>query len=457
MTGLVEVELEDEGPQAGSGEPRRASPHRQSSARAWSRVALVTATVLAAGAVLDGAAAASLARPGAGLVADLRAQRSVLWRADAARLLGIVGDAVVLDLPEGGGVVARGVADGAVRWSLPAQDCRLVDMADEAGRPSDAVVARRDARLVCEWMPSTQTTTVTIADAADGTVLTSFADGADSPGLGVAGRYLVVATTVATGSRAVSVYSLDTGEHLWGAPADPGWSGGWSVAGGALVLLDPPRARRLATGEAVPVPGQEPLVRTVPLPDGASARLTLVPGEGGASSPLVEVLGADGAVRWSTAGWLASPGVGGGATVLPTVLRNGPVEVRDLADGTVLWTNDRFDPEGEAAGVLVGVEAIRAADGVTPSVEPGALVGFDARTGRELWRVPAVGAGRVLTDGRRLLVPAPDGLAVLALRTGEVVARWRVGTPADGAAALWPLPGGRFAWLDGTDVVVLGW
>lgn len=476
VTGTVEVELEDDategGPVASSGVARPWS------VRAWSRAALGLAVVLAAGAAVDGSVAAGLARPGDGLVADLRVARSVQWRADTDELLGVVGDTLVLS-SGGDRVVARDVADGRVRWSLAAAGCWLVDTSVEGGRAWDAVVAPADARLLCEHMPTTQTTTVSIVDAADGRVLLSFADGRESPEVSAAGRVAVVMTTLATGSRQLTVYSLVTGERLWGAPAQASASDGWYVQDGALVLLDPLRAYDVDTGEAVPVP-ETPTSATAVLADGSSVRMSVEDDGAGGRTERVELLGADGAVRWSAAGALALGLPDARATVMPLEVVGRPLEVRDLASGAVLWTHDPVDVVGEAARVLVAHDpAAWFADPSSSDAGTRALVGFDARTGRELWRRPEAGGAGWVTDGRRLALPTARGVDVVGLRTGEVVGRWDVAgavpgsvpgsdathareAPRDGTghaalAGLLTLPGGRFAWVGDGEVVILGW
>lgn len=473
MTGTVEVELEDEAAGDGQGR-RRAGAARAWSARAWSRGALVLAVVLAAGAALDGSVAAGLVRPADGLVTDLRVARSVLWRADTDDLLGVVGDTLVL-ASGSDRVVARDLADGRVRWSLAAAGCRLVDTSLEGGRAWDAVVAPAHARLLCEHMPTTQTTTVSIVDAADGGVLLSFADGRESPDVSTAGRVAVVMTTLATGSRQLSVYSLVTGDRLWGAPAQASSSDGWYVQDDALVLLDPLRAYDVDTGEAVPVP-ETATSATAALADGTGVRTSLEDDGAGGRTSRFALLDADGTVRWSAAGALARPVPDARTTVVPLELMGGQLEVRDLASGAVLWTRDPVDVDGEADGVLVAHDpAAWLADPSAP--DPGAreLVGLDARTGRELWRRPDAGGAGPVTDGRRLAVATARGVDVVSLRTGEVVGVWDLVGSAPGAdatpvrertrdetgreplAGLLPLPGGRLAWVHDTEVVILGW
>jgi outer membrane protein assembly factor BamB len=483
--GLVEVELEDEdaSPAVSRG-PR--TPRRRWSARAWSRCALGLAVVLAAGAGWDGTGAARLlAAPGPGLVADLRAVRVALWRAAASQVLGAVGETVLLASADGATVQARDLADGRVRWSLPAAGCRLADLSAPDGRPS-GTVRPRDARLLCEHMPTTQTTTVTIADASDGAVLASFADGRESPRISAAGRVAVVVTPLATGSRQLSVYSLVTGERLWGAPLQVSSSDGWYVQDDALVLLDPPRAHDLDTGEAVDVPPA--VVRTTgPMADGSLVRTTATDIRAEDAVPSVDVLepadasagttgdALDAAVRWTARGVPLAPSSPPG-TVLALGTRPGSMEVHDLANGAVLWRAARPPVLlGEAGGALVAVDlaTTAAADGVAPDAGPGfVLLGLDTRTGDELWRRTDTGPGLLVTDGTRLAVPTADGVEVMDLRTGRDVSRWRTAAGrtdrarAGGGSAsavrdaavatLTPLPGGRFAWADGTHVVVLG-
>lgn len=484
---MVEVELDDEGPSVAP-RPGRGPRARRWSARLWTRVALALAVVLAAGAGLDGVAARDLADPPAGLAADLRAGRVALWRADASQVLGIVGETVLLASGDGATVQARGLADGRVRWSLPAAGCRLADVSTQDVRLS-AAVRPSDARLLCEHMPTTQTTAVTIVDASDGTVLASFADGRESPTVSAAGRVAVVETSLATGSRQLSVYSLVTGEHLWGAPLQASSSDGWYVNGDALVLLDPPRARDLDTGEAVDVPPA--VVQTTgPMADGSLVRTTVTDIAAEDAEPTVEVLEPAGAsaataadasheaVRWTARGVPLGPS-GPPGTVLALWTPRGVMEVHDLADGAVLWRAEHPPVVlGEAGGVLVALDVAgaAAADDPAPDAGPGfVLVGLDVRTGRELWRRTDAGPGLLVTDGARLAVPTAGGVEVLDLRTGGAVARWRAagrsdreparGTGGGGSASaargpavptLTPLPGGRFAWSDGAEVVVLG-
>lgn len=488
--GLVEVELEDDGASPSRVRAPRAS-RRPWSTRAWSRWALVTALVLAAGAGLDGSVAAGLlAAPGPGLVADLRADRRVQWRAGASEVLGTVGGTVLVVTADGGTVMARDLADGRVRWSLPVAGCRLADTSRDDGRPRGAV-APADARLLCEDMPSTQTTIVTLADAADGTVLASFADGRESPQVSAAGRVAVVLTTIATGSSTLSVYSLRTGEHLWGAPVDGDARGRWYVDGDALVLLDPPRARDLDTGEAVDVPG--PLSETSgPMADGSLVRATVTDVGAVGAVPTVDVLepagsagataGAGGTVRWSARGVpLDPPGPPGTVVVLWT--SPGAMEVHDLADGTVLWRDARPPALlGEAGGVLVavdvdlaagtaGTDSTAGADSTARTADAGsglALLGLDARTGRELWRLPTASPGPLVTDGRRFALTTATGVEARDLRSGEVSATWRVPDATGGGAragvagagptppTLSVLPEGRLAWLHDNQVAVLG-
>jgi hypothetical protein len=158
----------------------------------------------------------------------------------------------------------------------------------------------------------------------------------------------------------------------------------WKVAGGQIVRVE--GARR------VPVPGLPPTVMFAV----RAGRIALVP-------PLKEYAGS------SSAGW-------------PRPVRNGRVEIRDLATGRLQAV---FRPQGlvrsvaltpTRALVLVELNGLRTVES------------YDVRTGRHVRSVVApVALRRLPPDGNLVAFPLNDGVSVFDVSTGRrwVVARTR--------------------------------
>jgi len=121
------------------------------------------------------------------------------------------------------------------------------------------------------------------------------------------------------------------------------------------------------------------------------------------------------------------------------------VSGRSAETGAVRWTHDG----PIQAGLLLGGRLyLGQTDGV---------VALDARTGRELWRVPTdYSVQQVGTDGSALIVPGPTGgLAALSLGTGQKLWTQQLGAEVAGP--------GQPAWtvqqleVDGRFREVVGW
>lgn len=485
---LVEVELDDEAaPRARGTRGGRSAggPRRRLSARTWSRVAVPLAGVLAVGVGLDGVSAADLAASRDGRVADLRAPRLELWRAPASGPfgpIGLVGDEVLLVTADGAGVQARGVRDGELRWSRPFAGCQLVD---PEARPSHPDVARLTAlpadraRLLCSTATAGGgTAQQVIAAAVDGTVLATISTPA-AWGAFQAEGVVVVPGLTAGGRQPIAAYSLSTGEHLWTSSVPAGGDGSVDTRDGVIVL-DGASALDLHTGAAVPVPAGARVWQQAWLPGGATLRVRWAE-----TAMTFEVLGPDGAVRWSTPGSpQMRPDSRDASVVLVQPMAGDGLEARDVADGTLLWSTDRMlSPRAELAGVVVALDLSDVQGDLSADDATIPLVGLDARTGEQLWLMSAdegvLWSSSVVTDGIRVAVATDEGVDIVDSRTGVVAARWWVpaGAPpqaGDGSShiltgvgsgvvstsvptTLTPLPDGRLLLMRGTEVVVLGW
>jgi outer membrane protein assembly factor BamB len=485
---LVEVELDDEAAprdRGTRGGRPAGGPRRRLSARTWSRVAVPLAGVLAVGVGLDGVSAADLAVSRDGRVADLRAPRLELWRAPASGLfgpIGLVGDEVLLVTADGEGVQARGVRDGALRWSRPFVGCQVVD---PEARPSQPDVARltalpvERARLLCSTATAGDgTAQQVIAAAVDGTVLATISTPTEWGPFQAEG--VAVVPGLATGGRQpITAYSLRTGELLWTSSVEAGGDGSLDTRDGAIVLGGA-SALDLHTGAAVPVPAGARVWHQASLPGGAAMRVRWAE-----TAMTVEVLGPDGAVRWSTPGSPQTrPDSRDASVVLVQPMAGDGLEARDVADGALLWSTDRMlNPIAELAGVLVAADLSDVQGDLSADDATIPLVGLDARTGEQLWLTQAaegaLWSASVVTDGIRVAVATDEGVDIVDSRTGAVAARWRVPAgarqqasdgithvltgPGSGIVStrvpttLTPLPDGRLLLMRGMEAVVLGW
>lgn len=483
---LVEVELDDEeaATSARGARGRRAAgvPRRRLSARAWSRVAVPLAVVLAVGVGLDGVSAAGLATSRDGRVADLRAPRLELWRARAFGPIGLVGDEMLLVTADGQGVEARGVRDGALRWSRPFAGCQVVD---PEATPSELDVARLvalpadRARLLCRTASAADgTAQQVIAAAVDGTVLATIPE-PGAWGAFQAEGVAVVPGPMVGGRQPIAAYSMSTGAHLWTSSVPAGGDGSLDTRDGAIVLGGA-SALDLHTGAAVPVPAAEQVWQQAGLPGGAVLRVRW-----SETATTAEVVGPDGAVRWSTSGSPQTrPDSRDASVILVQPMAGDGLEARAVADGALLWSTDRMlNPIAELAGVVVAADLTAVQGDLSSDDATIPLVGLDARTGKELWLTQAaegvLWSASVVTDGIRVAVATDEGVDVVDSRTGAVAARWRVpagASPQAGdesshaligvgsgfistsaPATLMPLPDGRLLLVRGTEVVVLGW
>jgi len=480
---LVEVELDDEVPEPSVRDRdlapvrawRGAVRGRRWSARAWARLAVPLALVLAAGAGLDGAVAADLARPRPGTQADLRVPRVVEWRADAGGVLGLVGDVVVLASPDEASTAARDLRDGRVLWSLPFGGCQVVDAATEPYDPSARTISPSSARLLCQEDAASETMPTVLVDVASGTVLARLAvpDGSWGP---LVSEGVAVAQGIPGGGPSDLVaFSLETGERLWSRTVGAGWTGGMDLRDGVLVIDDPEQPGSsfdLHTGEPAPARTDAQDWTTATLPDGAQVHTRWR-----TDGTTVSVTEPGGAVRWEADAVGSMVAGEGDGTLVGLQDPAGGLEVRRAATGEVLWTSERRLSFGVVvAGALVGADwtALTDAGGTDDDVR---LVGFDPATGAELWSRPRVSSWSpgLVNDGTRFALGTDEGVDVLDARTGTTVARWRVPVDADpgtssytvrgvdvstasgSSAELVTLPGGRLLLVRSREVAVLGW
>jgi hypothetical protein len=506
---LVEVELDDDASPARRSRQRTGRVRRRRwSARAWSRVAVPLALVLAVGVGIDGAVAAGLAHPRAGLVADLRVPRDVAWHVPAGRVLGVLGDTVVMESAGRRSVVARDLRDGGVVWSADVTDCWVADASEEpettrtggAPRPGLEDLPAADARLVCAGSADPahpEDAPTVLVDAADGAVLGEF-DGTWNVGVLAGDGALVVVSPAAGDGDCYTAASLRTGAELWSVVGPGRDSVGLDIRGGALVLVtsaegrtavvtqgtaDPDRdiAYDLRTGARVDVPPSV-VEGLLTLSDGTEVRTAW-------DTMAVTATAADGTVLWEAPGLASGFLLRAGAREIVPVGRPGgyEVDVRDGTTGAVLWTTDTWlSPLGDVAGVLVAAVDVEAAAAGTASPsgpETVELRGLDPLTGRVLWAEPmsadTLGSGSLVSDGARFALLVDGALEARDARTGAVVARWPLPASSPGTAgsttytvngtmvitsvpvglgsALTRLPDGWLLVRQGRDVAVLGW
>jgi outer membrane protein assembly factor BamB len=482
---LVEVELDDDPEpvqrtrrfgRRRAADGGRPTARRRWSARAWARVAVPLALLLAAGVGLDGAVAADLSRPSPGQVADLRAPRVVEWRADASAVLALVGDMIVLESPDGASVAARDLVDGTVRWRLPYGACMAAYASSAPDLSSTESMAAASARLLCEDVGATDGAIPTVLVAvATGTVLARLDVTPGSWGPLLSDGVAVVPTSSDQAPSEVVVYSLETGRRLWSRTIGVGSSGVTDLRDGVVVLDDPGEpgvAYDLRTGARTQAPAVSSDWVSATLPDGAQVHTRW-----GDDGSVVTVTEPDGAVRWRAAAVGSMVVPGGDETLVGLQLEPGGLEARRAATGEVLWTSSRrLSFRGVVAGVLQAVDwtAMEESQGADVDV---ALVGLDPRTGDLLWtdERSAAWSGLPVTDGTRFAVATDDAVEVLDGRSGRVVARWpvprdrdqgassyavrgvSVSTSSSVASGLAMLPGGRILLARAGGVAVLGW
>lgn len=491
---LVEVELDDGAPGRQRSRARGPRRRRRLPARAWSRLALPIALVLGAGAALDGAAAAHLAAPGAGLAPDLRVPRRVEWRAPISNVLALVGDTVLVQSRDRANVVALDLRDGAVRWTFPMSDCRPLEaVPDPVGTDGSVLwrIAPADARLLCVDNTTPLTPPTLLVDAATGTVLARVPGLQDLPTGVMDDGVLVLPSASWADEQGFTALDLRSGATLWTRPIPRGWRGGIGALGGAVITDEMPEgsteaspdgwagvAYDLRTGDRVelPPPDEETGTATT-LADGTVLRTTWT-----GNGPTLTVRAPDGAELWRADAYPGPAVLSGDLRAVVTSAVDGGIAARDVATGDVLWTDDRWwIPQDVVGDTIVALDALPVTD---PGDEEGflAVSGLDARSGDVLWAIrvePGALAQRLVTDGARFAVLASSGVEVRDGRTGDVVARWAVPTTADWESTspsstyvfdgmtvvgdssigsqLVPLPGGRVLVVRGREVVVLGW
>lgn len=440
MADLVEVELDDELEPLPE-RPRR--PRGPWSVRRWAWAATGLAVVLATATVAGGigAASAGMAVVG-GLTTDLGAGRHALWTDQDARLLGAVGDLVLVSDEYGRGVRALSVTDGSEVWQADGE-CTLAPVAGtSAEQVLGGTVVRahpQDARVVCTDATGRGEPGTRLLDPATGKVI------AQAPQqLTVLGRYLADLGPISGGEGSgsagtITVLSLVDGTELWTRDVDPS-SGqqSWGYTPTALVVLDGTVVNQidLATG------------RWSPVPDGALVPLFVLPAADGrtvttgwrASGQLATaVADATGRELWSLDGYGAVParvhddGPGAFLALGPA----GGTAALDPETGSVLWT-----AEPDSGFPLVQVSGVVLTGAASPSLR-------DERTGEVRWTVPDGEVALSASDGTTLLLRdgATGAFVVRDLRTGREVTRFALPEVRQGALVqdVVALPGGRLA------------
>lgn len=450
---LVEVELDDEL------EPRLERtrvPRRRWSVRRWAWLATGLAAVLAAVTVVGGVRAASWDPPSqGGLTSDLAVPRHELWSEPDARLVGVVGDRVLVTDGLGSGIRALDVADGTETWRSDG-DCMLTPLAglSPAQVMGRVVVLPEDqgARVVCTDVTLAAQTT-RVLDPATGAVLAELAQAYTA-----IGGYLVDVRTGFAGDgspvpSAIEVRSATDGTALWSRDLpSTGSTGDWRLTPNALIVLDGSTLRRvdLATGEVrAATDGEVVPLLDVPLADGRTAHTGFRP-----SGRIAFVVhDADGQQLWSKDSVAAVPAAVRDAAAGEVVLAvstgsaGGGWAAFDPASGAELWTDsvDTAFPMVHVAGVVVP-------DGDSGHVR-------DDRTGDPRWTVGDTEQALPVSDGTTLLLRdrPTGGLVVRDLRSGTEVARYPL--PGIGQVAavtdVLALTEGRLAVVTDTGLTVL--
>ncbi|NTW39245.1 MAG: PQQ-binding-like beta-propeller repeat protein [Cellulomonadaceae bacterium] len=418
--------------------------------RAASCVAVVGLTVAVA---QGGAAAADSARLAAvpGLAASLDAPLHEAWTADVRAVLGVAGDRIFTQ--DGGtGLVALRESDGEVLWKADTRGgfCALqtgdpeLDGWQFIGRPAPATA---DVSVVCQGTVATladdgaagaTSTQVDVYDAATGAVTASATLVGGDQSVMITGPDVVVVGTDAEHRVAVTRWSWREGRTLWEYRSAAPVTALASDEGPALRMSpdllefasEPPLAIDLSTGTEVdpesPGIANEWHLQGPELADGAT--VSTVVADGGARYEVVE---ADGSVRF-----------GGDGYVFPLVVHDpadGVFVVLDNATSGLIGVDARTGAERWRLGSSTGMP-VAVVDGTLLVSNGLALLAVDAQHGTELWR--RVGqvteyTGNPVTDGRSWLAleTTAEGPWLVALGVRDGSERWRVAAP-EGALAL---------------------
>ncbi|WP_258725868.1 PQQ-binding-like beta-propeller repeat protein [Cellulomonas sp. NS3] len=402
---------------------------------------------------------------------------SEVWRAPREGVVGVIGDVLVLNDRQGGGVLGVGLDDGATRWEHPAGGtfgCWFVlhDGGTRDGRrlgpvnvlePGSAVLACLDAiPFEGASFPNVLTgsdtslasgpqSEISVLDPVSGALVrhlvlpgsghpTEIDDGVVTMGLDGQGRLVGSRWSLRTGERAWEY----TGPHVGRVGGVSLYSGSETMtweAGEVSVTLD------LRTGkETDPASGTDtPELDRFTLPDGGTAVTSAI-------DERVELVVADGdgTRRFTTAAHAIHPAVDDGSaarTLLVQPSEHDGIMAIDSRTGDELWSW----PTWASPVVLAGRVVLRDQD---------RIIAVDDRTGATVWehdQLAPESGGSIVTDGRVVLTQSrEDAQSFLVARdveTGEQV--WRIPSTLDGGRAQ-PLPDGRVLLSGSGQTALLG-